>query len=551
MAAQDGGTVALAYGAQGSQQLGGTVLLDSVALATSGRVVAGTQARWQASDDLQLGIYVPYVATDSMLLGVKSGWPVGIGLGSVDHAPWGVTTAADERASAPWGRFDALLQPEPRAAWGVSTVADDRASAPWGSFDALLQPETHADWSVSANVDASTFARWLGPMQRSDLDYIAAFDKSRTVDFTQFIPWVKFSRNFNPIWGVVIPVDDGAPEALIVVPIRSVYMQVNSTSLRRVAGNVSLPTFGMNLSLDVASWVWSFSASLPAEALDAVAPVGGMPVELEATINGSMFRLLVERISSERTFGNRKIQITGRGKTAVLDAPYAPLQNFGNDVSRTVAQIMDDVLSVNGVTMGWAVNFGIEDWLVPGGVFSHRGSHMSALNQIAAAAGAYMQPHATADAVSILPRYPVAPWLWNTIDVDFELPSALMTREGIEWADKPRYNRVYVSGTRYGVLGRVTRAGSFGDLLAPLVTDPLITTAAAARQRGLPVLADVGRIANVSLRLPVLTETKVLTPGKFVRYVDGSTTRVGIVRSVAVDVASPQVWQTIQLETHV
>jgi hypothetical protein len=48
----------------------------------------------------------------------------------------------------------------------------------------------------------------------------------------------------------------------------------------------------------------------------------------------------------------------------------------------------------------------------------------------------------------------------------------------------------------------------------------------------MPVLADVGRQAMVSLRLPVLPETGIIVPGKFVRYVDGGTTRLGLTRSV-------------------
>lgn len=43
---------------------------------------------------------------------------------------------------------------------------------------------------------------------------------------------------------------------------------------------------------------------------------------------------------------------------------------------------------------------------------------------------------------------------------------------------------MFVSGQDVGVLGQVTRAGTAGDVLAPMVVDALITEAAAARQRG-------------------------------------------------------------------
>jgi len=110
---------------------------------------------------------------------------------------------------------------------------------------------------------------------------------------------------------------------------------------------------------------------------------------------------------------------------------------------------------------------------------------------------------------------------------------------------------VFVSGVQQGVLGQVTRAGTAGDLLAPMITDALITHADAARQRGLSILSNTGRHANVTLKLPVLAETGIITPGKFVRYVDGATTRAGIVRSVGVEVAMPDIFQTLGIETHV
>ena len=83
-----------------------------------------------------------------------------------------------------------------------------------------------------------------------------------------------------------------------------------------------------------------------------------------------------------------------------------------------------------------------------------------------------------------------------------------------------------------------------------MVTDALITHADAARQRGISLLAPSGRQAMVSLQLPVLESTGVIPPGKMVRYVDGTTTRVGITRGVQVDVRMPEIFQQIEVETY-
>jgi hypothetical protein len=60
-------------------------------------------------------------------------------------------------------------------------------------------------------------------------------------------------------------------------------------------------------------------------------PAGnGSPVEVEAVINGTAFRALVESIERTREFGSNNLRVSGRGKTALLDAPYAPTLSFTN-----------------------------------------------------------------------------------------------------------------------------------------------------------------------------------------------------------------------------
>jgi hypothetical protein len=356
--------------------------------------------------------------------------------------------------------------------------------------------------------------------------------------------------------GQLVFICEGAapPDATVVVPVRRVYIVINNTSLLKVVGSTltALPTYTMSLALDVDSWTWGLSATLPGEALVDLQPVDGQPVELQASVNGVPYRFLAEKVARERSFGKAGIRLTGRGKSALLAAPYAPILSFANTEARTAAQLMADALTFNGVPIGWDVDWQIDDWLVPAGAWAHQGSYIEALGAIAGAAGAYLQPHPTDQVMRVLHRYPSAPWEWDGVTPDYELPSAVMQTEGIEWLDKPGYNRVFVAGTSAGITGQVTRSGTAGDSLAPMVTDPLITATAAARQRGRAVLGDTGRQAIVSLRLPVLPETGIIVPGKFVQYVDGGTTRRGLVRSTSADSnGNTDLWQSLAVETHV
>ena len=273
-------------------------------------------------------------------------------------------------------------------------------------------------------------------------------------------------------------------------------------------------------------------------------------MELLATVNGTTFAVLAENISRERSFGQTSIRLTGRGKNAVLAAPYAPVMTFTNSQARTARQLMDDVLTINGVPMGWTLDWALTDWNVPARVFSHQGTWIEALNVIAAAAGAYLLPHPRDQTIRVRHRYPVAPWEWVTVTPNFVLPVDVVEKESLRWLEKPSYNRVFVSGQEAGVLAQVTRSGTAGDLLAPMVVDALITEAAVARQRGLAVLSDTGRQIEVSLNLPVLAETGIIEPGAFVQYRDAGVDRIGLVRSTQVQAGFPEVWQTLGVQTY-
>lgn len=342
------------------------------------------------------------------------------------------------------------------------------------------------------------------------------------------------------------------PDGTVVVPVQSVYIVLNDVYLKRVAGNVMLPALQLSLSIDMDSWTWAFSATLPKSALADVEPVGGQPVEVEASINGSAYRLLVESVGRDRSFQSDRIRISGRGKSARLASPYAPMTTFSNATQRTAQQLMADVLTFNGVPLGWDIDWYLNDWLVPAGAFNVQGAYIDGLNAIAGAAGAYLQPHPTLDRLAVRLRYPQVPWDWPGITPDIVLPSSVAEREATEWKQKPEYNRVFVSGQGQGILGQVTRAGTAGDLVAPMVTDPLITAPEAARQRGIAVLGDTGRQAHITLSVPVLESTGIIHPGKWLRYEDGALARMGLTRAVSVDFggSSAKLRQSVLLETH-
>ncbi len=340
----------------------------------------------------------------------------------------------------------------------------------------------------------------------------------------------------------------------VVVPVLEVYSVENSIALSRVDGGDIIDAKGFTMSLDADSWTWQWSATIPASALPLVAADGnGDPVEVLATVNGVPYRLTAESYRRDRSFGKAEVRVQGRGRAAMLDAPYAPVLNFASGAPRSAAQLMALAMTINGVSNGWAVDFGITDWLVPGGTWAFQGTPIAALQDIAAAAGAIVQPHATDATLRILPRYPAAPWNWHTLTPDYVLPADVVSVEGVEWLARPDYNRVFVFGTTAaGVRGQITRSGTAGDSVAPQVTHALMTHADAVAQRGIAELSNTGRQAEVTLRMQVLPETGLILPGSLVSYDGGDAVRLGLVRGMQLDPNSwPRLRQVLTLETHV
>lgn len=346
--------------------------------------------------------------------------------------------------------------------------------------------------------------------------------------------------------------NSGPPPAVVVVPARRSYIVINSIEIRRaddLAGD-PLPSEAFQMQLNRQSWTWTFSASFHASARDALAlGPGGQPVELEARVNGQPFRLQAERIGRSKRFPEHMVTASGRGLAAVLDGP---VQTFSPAMDRTAQQLMTDVLTVNGVGFGWAVDWMITDWLVPGGVWMHQGTWISALLDIAGSVGAYLQPHDTAPILHVLPAWPEPWWRWDTLAPHLELPEGIAEVDDTEVVDLPDYDRIFVAGEAGGIQADLTRAGLSGLVLKqPMAVHPLITELAAAKQRATAELAESGRMLKHKMTLPVLPATGVIKPGTVLRYVDdASTPRLGIVRATAISQQFPVLTQSLEIDSH-
>lgn len=506
-----------------------------------GAAVGGTTtARWAQSQALQRALSDLWRDAAELRLAASAPWRQGIPVHGHGGGRWRDGAVVDTWAALPWRQGERLSRT-------VETLArqalfSQRYWVARSSDGVALHRRNHEPWR-DGQLRVSYGIPWP-PFQPPEPPGHVCYTPSTTLLFRDGLP-----TNSD----LLFVCDHGpGPAPGVIVPIRSVYMVTNSVSVVRVVDGVPIPADSLRLQLDAESWAWGFSINLPANLIGLVEPTSAGPVELLATINGTAFRLLAEQVSRERMFGSVAIRVQGRSRIAELDAPYAAVMSFSNADARTAQQLMGDALTLNGVPLGWTVDWDLDDWLVPAGIWSHQGTHVSALTAIAQSAGAYVLPHPSAKSLKVQHRYPVAPWDWAGVTPDLVLPSDVTRRESMDWLAGPAYNRVFIAPQGSGINGyQVTRDGTAGDLVAPLVVDPLMTDVAVARQRARAELGRGGRQITIGLGLPVLPETGIVLPGTFVQYTDGADTRRGIVRSVAVESAFPNVWQTIGVEAHV
>lgn len=347
-----------------------------------------------------------------------------------------------------------------------------------------------------------------------------------------------------------------APDALLYILPARFYMTTHNIHAERLPDLADIPIFDAMVSADAGSYCWTLQASGPASLFDLLAPVSGLPVQLRVTLDGIPWVFAVDTLQRTHAFGKTGVSITGRSVTALIGAPYLRAVSRDNAGGSMLAQqLAADALQYTGIGMDW----GLTDWLVPAGAWSHQGTALDAVQAIANAAGGYLQSHRSAP--TLLTRHPYsdrtggnpgAPWSWMTGPADIELAPDAIIMDGTERKDGADINAVYVSGTTQGVLAQVKRFGTAGDKLAAMVTDALITHTDVARQRGLAVLGAAGSKYNVRLELPVLTGLNapgVLDVGQLVQ-INAATPWRGRVKAVSVNAKRPSLRQTVTLERH-
>jgi len=321
----------------------------------------------------------------------------------------------------------------------------------------------------------------------------------------------------------------------LIIPTLKVYLVTHEIAVVRLPGREPIPTKSINLSIDADSWAWGFTASIPLRALELVEPTAAGPVEIEITVNGIRWIMLVEGFDLRREFGASEANLRGRSLAAYLAEPYAPKRSFTQASPFTARQLAEQELERATLATGFDLDWQLPDWLVPAGAWSYESlTPMQVITRIVESVGGSLNAHTQLKRMVAQSRYLSLPWEWDSQTPHRTLPIDVVKTLSARWSEKPEFNAVYVGGEREGIIARVRRFGTAGDQLAPMVIDPLITHTDAARERGRAVLADSGRQAIVTLELPMLPSIGLLEPGRLIAVGENGNSWRGLVRGTNV-----------------
>lgn len=337
-------------------------------------------------------------------------------------------------------------------------------------------------------------------------------------------------------------------QSSFIIPEQTTYIMQHNLSVT-LLDLTPINISSVELSLDVDSFAWSFSAALADKSqVPLLKQTGTDPVQLIITINGlTPWKVIVERTERTRQFGKQVISLKGRGLSALLSQPYqqATSATQGSDLS--VQQIADLQLPA-----GWTNNWTAQTWLVPGGAYSHQNrTPIQAVMDIARNIGAIVVPATESQVLNIRPRYPVLPWQFDAAAPDIIIPESAIT----ELVERPvvesQINGVYVHGSETGgQLGWCRLNGTAGDRLAATESNTLLTDSIALRALGERILAgQYTQPAIQSMTLPIDGVTfPLIAIGQLIETtLTGSGTIRGIVNSISISANFAKVRQTIQV----
>ena len=487
--------------------------------------------------------------------------------------------------------FGFVIAPNRTIFDNVSTYAPEAVFfAPWANDNLLLNYSTeraglrvisHAVAEEANNIE-SRYASDCVDSIPYEKTYIATLSKSKPIEETVIISartakpiervaltkitvsvprirqLIEREQSARPVWntpahliGEIVDIPRPPPfippdHVTVTIPTKQVYQMQHTISVT-LENLTPIDVDAVHLSLDADSFAWSFSANLlDLSQLDLVKqPTDAPPVTLVITVDGTVFKMLVEKITRNRSFAKNSIALSGRSLSALLSAPYEQPRSATQSSLMSVQQ-----LAALELPTGWTLNWACQDWNVPSGAWSYTAkTPIQVITEIASSIGAIVVPSRNSKTLTVMPRYSVLPWNFAATTPDLIIPDSAIVSLSYRNIVPNQANAVYIHGSEQGgILSRCRLNGTAGDKLSATQTNALMTDVYGTRMLGEKILADnYEQPAIQSVSMSLGGDYPLVNVGVFARInIDGGHV-FGVVNSVSIDVSLDKITQTIQL----
>jgi len=331
----------------------------------------------------------------------------------------------------------------------------------------------------------------------------------------------------------------------LLVAVQRSYRVINSAALIRVSDSADIPVSRLTIGLDWESWCWTLSATLMNRT--GYERIPSAPGLVQATINGFVWRFVVDDVDYSRAFNTFGGQLTGRSPIALLAEPYTLQKSYRETSLKTAQQLL-----LQELPEGYSLTVTLPDWTIPANVFQYENlTPMEALIRIAKSCGGKVYAHKTDQTIYAVPKWPRKPWDWNAA-ADVTLPSSYTLKENLKQQEGFEYEAVMVSGgVDSGIVAICKRTGTGGLTHAPSAVDTLITHLDAATPRAIQELADHWPMKSYTLELPLQATPAgagLIEPGTVIDFADGEDEGFrGLVVGVSISASWNEVTQTLEL----
>ncbi|MCS4534234.1 hypothetical protein [Neisseria montereyensis] len=340
-------------------------------------------------------------------------------------------------------------------------------------------------------------------------------------------------------------------------PLTRAYMIVNTVS-SSFDNNTPLELLSASFTTDMGGYCWQGTVTVPPDdfaKLNMDGRAKGNEAVITVNINGGLFVILAEEYRDNRAFGQKSYTVSGRSVTARLGESYAVQVGGVFDAPIYARQIADTQLKNTGVRL---TDWQAADWLIPADVYASTDkTPMMVLQELAQAAGAFVESRPGTPEINIKPRWKKSAWEVAEASPDVAVPASVILNISGNRNVKPLAGGVFVYADHAKGKGAdVYRRTGNREPRAAAVTGPLYTDMPVLQAAGVAALSDTGTHKTETVTLPV--SDKYALPlaqlGQIWQIQEPTGAWQGVVTGVtmAVDIENdaPRVLQTVVINRY-